>query len=240
MFRWRPPCRKTTSPSSIRWASLNGGMTLSTGCRTRSSNAASSMFGTGRVSVSHSKSQQLKRAYRTRIVTSSTKTRVPQRLRFCRVIFVRQQATPTKCRHVVGVAGERRQTVRPGLSDPRARLRSAQEVLFLGRRLACQLLELRDPHFSIFEHRADLEPAAQSFDVFGQGADTDVGPVLNLRDLSLVDAEDFGELQLRHPLRLSQLIDRHSRQTLLEPLLNPPLPIGRHRFQQFTKTTSGH
>jgi hypothetical protein len=30
------------------------------------------------------------------------------------------------------------------------------------------------------------------------------GPVLNLRDLSLIDAEDFGELQLRHLLRLAQ------------------------------------
>jgi hypothetical protein len=64
--------------------------------------------------------------------------------------------------------------------------------------------------------------------------------MLDLRDLSLIDAEDFGELQLRHLLRLSQLIEGHSRQTFLEPFLNPPLPISRHRIQQFTKTTSGH
>ena len=72
-----------------------------------------------------------------------------------------------------------------GLSSPKARLCSAQEVLSPRRRLACQLFELGDPHFSISEHRADLEPAAHSFDVFGQGTDTDVGSVLNLRDLSL-------------------------------------------------------
>jgi hypothetical protein len=64
--------------------------------------------------------------------------------------------------------------------------------------------------------------------------------VLNLRDLSLIDAEDFSELQLRHLLRLSQLIERHSGQTFLKPFLNPPLPIGGHRLQQFTKITSGH
>src|ERR1039457_5065721 len=106
--------------------------------------------------------------------------------------------------------------------------------------LAWQVLKLRDPHFSIFEDRADFEPAAHSFNVFGQGADTDIGPVLNLRDLSLIDPEDFGKLQLRHLLRLAQLIERHCGQTLLEPVLNPPPPIGRHRFQQFTKIASGH
>jgi len=101
----------------------------------------------------------------------------------------------------------------------------------VGSSLVCQLLELRDPHFSIFEHRADLEPTAHSFDVFGQCADKDVGPVFNLLHLSLIDAEDFGELQLRHLLRLSQLIERHGRQTLLESFLNPLPPIGRHCFQ---------
>ncbi|SPF54695.1 hypothetical protein SBA4_6590003 [Candidatus Sulfopaludibacter sp. SbA4] len=121
-----------------------------------------------------------------------------------------------------------------------AKLYPAQEVLFPEGPLACQLLELRDPNFSILEHRADLEPAAHGFDVFGQGADTDVGPVLNLRNLSLIDAEDFGELQLRHLLRLSQLIERHGGQALPEPFFNSPLPIGRHCFQQFTKITSGH
>jgi len=49
--------------------------------------------------------------------------------------------------------------------------------------------------------------------------------------ISLID----GDLKLRHLLRLSQLIERHSRQTLLEPFLNPLLPISRHRFQQFAK-----
>jgi L-alanine-DL-glutamate epimerase-like enolase superfamily enzyme len=36
MFSRRPPCRKTTSPSSIPWASRSGGIRLSTDCRTRS------------------------------------------------------------------------------------------------------------------------------------------------------------------------------------------------------------
>jgi len=84
-----------------------------------------------------------------------------------------------------------RHTVRSQSFPPRARQYSAQAVPFPGRLLARQLLKLRDPHFSILEHRADLEPAAHGLDVFGQGTDTDVGPVLNLRDLSLIDAEDF-------------------------------------------------
>jgi hypothetical protein len=45
---------------------------------------------------------------------------------------------------------------------------------------------------------------------------------------------------LRHLLRLAQLIERHGGQTFLKPFLNPPLPICRHRFQQFTKIASGH
>src|SRR5438552_18246630 len=72
MFIWGPPCRKITLPSSIRWASLSGGMRLSTGCRTRSSNVASSTSGIDRASVSRSMSGQLNRTYRTTIVTSST------------------------------------------------------------------------------------------------------------------------------------------------------------------------
>src|SRR5688572_16449795 len=43
--------------------------------------------------------------------------------------------------------------------------------------LDCQLIELRDPHFSILEDCADLEPTAHSFNVFGQGADTDRAPI---------------------------------------------------------------
>jgi hypothetical protein len=89
-------------------------------------------------------------------------------------------------------------------------MRGLRDALSRAPSLPCQLLELRYPHLSILEHRSDLEPASHSFDVFGQGADTDVGPVLNLRDLSLIDAEDFGELQLRHLLRLAQLVERHS------------------------------
>src|ERR1051325_679253 len=50
-------------------------MRLSTGCRTPSSNVASSTFGIDRASVSRSMSRQLNRTYRTRIVTSSTETR---------------------------------------------------------------------------------------------------------------------------------------------------------------------
>jgi hypothetical protein len=34
--------------------------------------------------------------------------------------------------------------------------------------------------------------------------------MLNRRDLCLSDAKDFGELQLRHLLRLAQLVKRHS------------------------------
>src|ERR1043166_8214858 len=51
-------------------------MRLSTGCRTPSSNVASSTFGIDRASVSRSMSRQLNRTYRTRIVTSSTETRI--------------------------------------------------------------------------------------------------------------------------------------------------------------------
>ena len=79
MFRWRPPCRKTTSPSSILWASRSGGVKLSRDCPTQSPKVASSTFGTGPVSASRSMSRQLNPTYQTRIVTSSTETRLPQR-----------------------------------------------------------------------------------------------------------------------------------------------------------------
>jgi hypothetical protein len=64
--------------------------------------------------------------------------------------------------------------------------------------------------------------------------------MLNLRDFSLMDAEDLRNLQLRHLLCFAQLIERHGGQALPEPRLNPPLPISRHRFQQFTKISKGH
>ena len=92
-----------------------------------------------------------------------------------------------------GNRGERWHTVRSQTFRPQGTaILGVGGPHFLNAILACQLLELRDPNFSILEHRADLEPAAHGFDVFGQGADTDVGPVLDLRNLSLIDAEDFG------------------------------------------------
>src|ERR1051325_10004759 len=59
-------------------------MRLSTGCRTPSSNVASSTFGIDRASVSRSMSRQLNRTYRTRIVTSSTETRIAPALGYPR------------------------------------------------------------------------------------------------------------------------------------------------------------
>ena len=49
------------------------------GCPTQSPKVASSTFGTGPVSASRSMSRQLNPTYQTRIVTSSTETRLPQR-----------------------------------------------------------------------------------------------------------------------------------------------------------------
>src|SRR5438105_12615690 len=51
--------------------------------------------------------------------------------------------------------------------------------------LACQFFELRDPHFPVFEDRSNLQPAAHGFNVIGERADADVGPMLNLRNLTL-------------------------------------------------------
>jgi hypothetical protein len=64
--------------------------------------------------------------------------------------------------------------------------------------------------------------------------------MLDFRNFALVDTEDFSELQLRHLLSFSQLVERHSGQAILESLLNPPLTIGRHRFDQFPKLTGWH
>jgi hypothetical protein len=48
-----------------------------------------------------------------------------------------------------------------------------------------------------------------------------------LNTLSLIDADDFGEFATASSAAPSQLIERQSGQTLLEPFLNPPLPISR-------------
>jgi hypothetical protein len=39
---------------------------------------------------------------------------------------------------------------------------------------------LRNPHFAIIEHSADLQLATEGLDVAGQRADVDISPVLNL------------------------------------------------------------
>jgi hypothetical protein len=50
---------------------------------------------------------------------------------------------------------------------------------------AGELLELRMRSLSIFEHRADFEPAAHSFDVFGQGGRLRVNPQWTLFSFQL-------------------------------------------------------
>src|ERR1017187_6758587 len=45
--------------------------------------------------------------------------------------------------------------------------------------LFCKLLELADPHFSIFENSPDFQPPSNSFDIVGECADTNVGAMLD-------------------------------------------------------------
>jgi hypothetical protein len=53
--------------------------------------------------------------------------------------------------------------------------------------LFCKLLELADPHFSIFENSPDFQPPSNSFDIVGECADTNVGAMLDFGNLALVD-----------------------------------------------------
>lgn len=112
----------------------------------------------------------------------------------------------------------------PGLTSEnrvsgQARLRRVGGATAASAVLARQLFKLGDAHFPVLEHRPDLKPATYGFHIAGERTDADVGAVLNLRDLALIDAEDFCELLMLHFLCFSQLVEGHGRETVLESLL---------------------
>jgi hypothetical protein len=63
-----------------------------------------------------------------------------------------------------------------------------------GAALTCPFLELRDPYFTVLENGPEFQAATHGFHVVGKRTDADIGAVLDLRNLALMDAEDFGDL----------------------------------------------
>ena len=106
--------------------------------------------------------------------------------------------------------------------------------------LPARILKLTDPDLAIGKYGANLEMAAESVDILDQGADADVCAVLDLRDLALVHAEDFTELQLCHLTNFSERIEGHEGETLLKPLLDLLASGGRHRLDQLPEIASWH
>ncbi len=107
-------------------------------------------------------------------------------------------------------------------------------------RLQARIHKLTDLDLAIGKHGADLETAAKSLDILDQCADADVAAELDLRNLALVNAEGFTELQLRHLTSFSERIEGHGCKTLLKALLDLVASAGRHCLDRLPEITGWH
>jgi hypothetical protein len=86
--------------------------------------------------------------------------------------------------------------------------------------------------------RLHLKITAHCFDIASQGAQVDVGALLDLRDCALVDAQHMCQIGLCHMTRRAQLLERKVCQQLRAPGLYLSPILRTHLCQEFTELTS--